>query len=164
MPTSATGNSGFTLVELLVVLVIVGLLASVVVLTLPGGGDLRADAQALAARVKLASQESILEGVPTGLRVTPEGYAFYSLRDGVWSEVTSAPAFQRRTWRAGVAAELMRTANTASTGPDRKVVVPDVVFDPTGMASPFTVSLSESGARFAVEHTAKGEVVVRDTP
>ena len=70
---------GFTLVEMLVVLVIMGLLAATVVLTWPAGSALRDDATALAARATLAAEESILSGTAMGLDVNAQGYAFYRI-------------------------------------------------------------------------------------
>jgi general secretion pathway protein H len=166
MPTSATGNDrGFTLVEMLVVLVIIGLLSSVVVLTVPmGSASLRDDARVLAARLKLASQESVMKGAATGALISPEGYAFYRLQNGKWIEVTDERAFARQVWRKGVAVETLRAANapSVSASRDKKAVVPNVVFDPTGMTTPFSISLAAQGERWSVTDTANGEVVVRD--
>jgi len=167
MPTSATGtNRGFTLVEMLVVLVIISLLSSVVVLTLPtGGGSLRDDARALAAQLKLASQESIIRGAATGVVISPEGYAFYRLQAGKWTAFTGERVFQPRTWRKGVIADVARTANIAPRAPgEEKAVLPSLVFDPTGVTAPFAVSLAEKDERFEIVTNAKGEVLVRDMP
>jgi general secretion pathway protein H len=167
MPISATGNSaGFTLVETLVVIVIIGLLASVVVLTMGQGGGLRADARALAARVKLLSQEAVLDGKPTGVLFTTEGYAFYGLKSGKWIELAGEPVFARQVWRKGVTAEITRVANDADKGAERetqgrvKNTVPTLVFDPTGIANPFKISLQAEGESFIVSSDEKGGVSV----
>jgi general secretion pathway protein H len=164
MPTSATGiNRGFTLVEMLMVLVIIGLLSSVVVLTVPmGSASLRDEARVLAARLKLAAQESVMRGAATGALISPEGYAFYRLQNGKWIEVTDERAFARQVWRKGVTAETARTANMTSAVSDKKVIVPNVVFDPTGLSSTFSIALSAQSERLTVTANDKGEVVIRD--
>ncbi len=167
MPISATGNNvGFTLVETLVVIVIIGLLASVVVLTIGQGGGLRADARALAARVKLLSQEAVVDGVPTGVLFTDEGYAFYGLRAGKWTELTGERVFARQAWRKGVIAEITRAANAADKDADgrtqgrAKKIVPTLVFDPTGVATPFKIFLRAEGENFIVASDEQGGVSV----
>jgi general secretion pathway protein H len=167
MPMSATGTkAGFTLVEMLVVLVIMGLLSSAVVLTMPvGGGSLRDDARALAAKAQLAAQESIITGAPTGLLVTPEGYAFYRLQAGQWTEWTGERAFQRKVFRPGVVADLRRTGNAAPRSAAPKVkITPSVVFDPTGVVAPFSVSLVEKSETYVISNNDRGEVAVHAAP
>jgi general secretion pathway protein H len=169
MPMSATGNKrGFTLIEMLVVVFIIGLLSSVVVLAMPMGRDsLRQDTRALTARIKLVAQESVMNGAATGVLITPEGYNFYRLDAGKWIAMTGDRLFRPQTWRKGVVADVVRAGNAApapSVFERGKPPAPNVVFDPTGLATPFSVSLVEDGEHFVVSNTAKGEVVINVTP
>lgn len=71
-------RQGMTLVEMLVVLAIVGVSASLLVL---GGGGLRetaaqTEANRLADRLRLAADEALIEGRPMSLRLAPSGYEF----------------------------------------------------------------------------------------
>lgn len=153
---------GFTLVETLVVLVIMGLLAATVVLTWPTGGALREDAAALAARATLAAQESVLSAAAMGLDVTDAGYVFYRLTDAGWREVDDERAFRRQAWRDGVVPQLRRDGIAAR---DRRAAdsapTPTVVFDPTGLVPAFSVTLAENGARFVIASTPGGVVEVK---
>ena len=104
MPTSATGNSrvaspnGFTLVELLVVLVVIGLASAAVMLTLPDDrGGLRVEAERLAARVHAARDEAIVQAKPVALIIDSSGYGFERYRRGEWRPITEPP-FDRREW------------------------------------------------------------------
>src|SRR3954468_9642317 len=68
--------SGFTLVELMVVLVIIGLASAAVILTLPErGGSLFAEAERFAARTKAARDDAILDSRAATVEVGPAGYA-----------------------------------------------------------------------------------------
>lgn len=155
-------RNGFTLVETLVVLVIMGLLATTVVLSWPTGGALRDDARALAARATLAAQDSILAGRPTGLAVTGEGYAFYELTDGHWTEMGEDRAFRRRIWRAGVVPTLARDGLKVRSRASKEAPrAPGIVFDPTGLMTQFSLVLAEKDARIVVASTDRGVVEVK---
>ncbi len=70
---------GFTLLEIMVVLVIVGIFVSLAVLGLrgPDAGDrLEEEARRLNALIALAAEESILQGRELMVEVEPHGYAF----------------------------------------------------------------------------------------
>ncbi|NLB58425.1 MAG: prepilin-type N-terminal cleavage/methylation domain-containing protein, partial [Gammaproteobacteria bacterium] len=69
------GCAGFTLVELMVVLAVVGLLGAVVLLTAPSpDAALRRDAETLATRLAQAQQEAILS--TRALRVQADGAGY----------------------------------------------------------------------------------------
>jgi general secretion pathway protein H len=154
---------GFTLVEMLVVLVIMGLLAATVVLTWPTGGALRDDASALAARATLAAEESILSGTAMGLDVSAQGYAFYRMENGMWREVDDERAFRRHVWREGVVPQIRREGFGAhDRRGDEKAVSPTLIFDPTGLVPAFSVTLAEGATRLVVASTARGVMQVTE--
>lgn len=130
---------GFTLVELMVTIVIIGLAASVVVLSMPEqGGSLLSEAETFAARAKAARDGAILDARPAMLRVGPGGYAVSRRLDGQWREAG------RFAWVEG-------------TTSDEKAVR----FDPTGLAEPAQVVLSRGQRRVAVTIGEGGNVSVQ---
>lgn len=154
---------GFTLIETLVVIVIMGLLSATVVLTWPAGGALREDASALAARATLAAQESVLSGAAMGLDVTAAGYAFYRMHDGVWREIDDERAFRRQVWREGVVPQLSRDGFGATDRRSAKTsLTPTVIFDPTGLVPQFSVTLAEEGVSYVIAGNDSGAVHARE--
>jgi general secretion pathway protein H len=152
MPTSVTGTdraAGFTLVELMVVLVIMGLVATAVVLSLPDddGAKLDREAGAFAVRLKRAQEEAVLTNRPVAVSVDAQGYGFQVYRRGAWTPLEEGP-FQARSWGQGVSASL--TAGAAG----------GVRFDPTGTAEPASVVLSQDGRSAEVAVSAEGRVSV----
>lgn len=77
-------DAGFTLLELLVVLVIIGVLATMVSLSVSGRAvedRMQADSRRMEALIRLASDEAQAKGFEIGFRQTEEGFEFLSLDD-----------------------------------------------------------------------------------
>jgi general secretion pathway protein H len=148
MRTSAIGTAeGFTLVELMVVLVIVGLTAAAVVLAMPDpGGGLRAEALRLAARTDAARERAMLDHRPVALVLREGGYGFELRTDGEWRALSERP-FVAQDWSAGTRASL-------DGGESR------IVFDSTGFAEPARLRLARGKEEAQVEVSDGGRIRV----
>ena len=114
---------GMTLVEVMLVVFIIGLVSTLVVLTMPERPTPeRRAAQSLSALLYQAQDRAILTGQPIGLEVNETGYAL-SVWDGAeWTNILSA-----KNWPSGVEVEMVGMVET--TRPDHW---PDILLDPTG--------------------------------
>lgn len=154
MPTSATGTefrdeAGFTLVELMIVIVIMGLMASIVVMTVGDGRpSLAAEVDQFSARLNRAKEEAVLTNRPVGVEVTTEGYAFRVRRKGRWEELKEGP-FKPVVWSEGL-----------ETSTDQPGPVAQVNFEATGAAEPLRVTLSRKSKQVDVTVDAAGNVRV----
>jgi len=87
-PASTPGRSaGFTLLELMVVLVLIGIIFSFAVLSLRGTdiSDLmEQETRRLATLLELAGDEAILRGEELAVNFTEDGYEFLVLQDNSW--------------------------------------------------------------------------------
>ena len=142
------GSAGFTLVELMVVLAVMGLLAGVAVWRWPAGDqEARADAFALASRIAAARDQAIIGGRPLALELDAAGYRFVERGEAGWRPVAEASLRERR-WSDGV-----KPGGAAATR---------IGFDSVGLpdrALDLTLTGGRTSATVAV--LADGEVSVR---
>jgi len=137
-------RQGFTLVELMVVLVIIGLAATAVVLAMPEpGGSLAGEAERFAARAKAARDTAILESRAVAVQIGRGGYEVARRRAGAWQ--TEA----RYDWAERTAPDLAGGAPAS------------IRFDSTGSAAPARVVLRRGGDQAVIDVTGDGDVHVR---
>jgi general secretion pathway protein H len=143
----AASRAGFTLVELLMVVAIIGLAAGAVVLSVPDPRpSVAEDAERFAARLSRAREEAILSNRPVAVDATAAGYDFMVFDGAAWSALDEGP-FRPETWTAG-------TTVVPSAAPVR------IVFDPTGVADPAAMTLTRERHSRTIAVVGAGEVTL----
>lgn len=165
-------SSGFTLLEIMIVVVIVGLLASVVAPMVSKGADdlLKEQADRFIALVKLSQDESILQSRQLGLKVDAEGYYFLQQQDDSdnWVFFSEGP-FRQRKLSSGTKTSLYLEGIDISLSSDieeafdeegeKKKLKPQVFILSSGEMTPFSYELAFStGTRIKIEFDAIGNV------
>lgn len=133
----------------MVVLVIVGLMATAVVLTAPDNDDLLDNqAERFATRLVRAREEAILSTRAVEVTVTAQGYGFVRQDFDDWQPLQAGP-FGNQLWPAGMHPVFERGGEQAVFH-----------FDPTGAATVEQLVLAYEGQRMRVAVDAAGEVEI----
>lgn len=110
-PTRPCRGSGFTLIEILVVVVIMGIISAIVVLGLGTLGDdreLRNEARRMTALIEMTLDEATLQGRDFGLELMQSGYRFveFDPLTEQWSEVIGDDLMRPRSLAEGTEFDL----------------------------------------------------------
>jgi general secretion pathway protein H len=150
------GNRGYTLLEILVVLVILGVLSGFVVLNLRGNNPadlLEQDARRLSSLIRSQCEDALLSGRSTGVHINEQGFRFEVVFEHGWRSHPD-PLFRPRSWSVPLHARLDVDGRPAHASDE-----PQVLCLLSGELTPFELDLTIPG--IAVQHlsgTADGRV------
>ncbi|HIO91335.1 MAG TPA: type II secretion system protein GspH [Leucothrix mucor] len=160
---SLAKKSGFTLLEIMIVVVIVGLLMSAVVPMVSKSSDdlLKEQADRFSALVKLAQDESILQSRQLGLKIREESYSFLQQDDEKWIAFEEGP-FRQRNLSGGTKITLYLDDVDVSLDEGAegdKKTKPQVFILSSGEMTPFSAQFAfRSGGNIKVSFDAIGNV------
>lgn len=142
-------NPGFTMIEILVVMVVVGLLTALAIVNLGGGTELRqlnSQVRELFVLMQTARDQSILNNQEMGLEVTEEGYRFLIFNDleQRWQS-QSERLFQPREFPPGFSVVLFVDDDLPRLVSDDAAERPDIVFFSSGETTPFELEFLVTG-------------------
>ena len=144
---------GFSLIELLVVIVILAITASMVVLgmaTLGKDDPVETEARRLAALLQFVSEEALVQGRDFGVEFFADGYRFLSWDPDtrLWSVVGDEAALRRRTLPPEVEVvlavdgrEVVVEREERRGGADGDTLAPQVAIFSSGELTPFELFL-----------------------
>ena len=144
--TSRLDDRGFTLIEVLIVVFIIGLMSSLVLFSLPERPpEVHREVDRTMRIFKLAAREAIASGEPVAWRQGDGGHEFRRYRFGKWQYLSTGPLtrVQDLEYSEGVSLEIIRSAQDERDRSDRDrrrddedegppPFEPDLVFFPTG--------------------------------
>lgn len=148
--------TGFTLLEMLVVLLIAGVLMAVVALapTRNRRTDLTEEAQRLATMLESASDEAQVRSASIAWEVVAGGYRFDQLAEnGTWRPITDQVLGPHR-WGTDVTRVSIRYTGTGDAASR-------IVFGDESIDVPVTVTLDADGVQLQVVGTGIGNFAVR---
>jgi type II secretion system protein H len=153
-------SGGFTLVEILLVLLIAGILSTTVLSTLSfRQASSKEEAERLARLIEHAEVMATSLGSPIGLDLVAGQYEFLRWT-GTWSEMEPRQMFGRYQLPDGIAMESL-------ADPDTRQAAPRILrFPPTGYPPAFGIRVIGAGHAWLVKGNLAGRVVVEseDSP
>jgi general secretion pathway protein H len=165
-------SKGFTLVEILVVVVIMAIVISLAVLSIGTTGrdaQLDEESRRIEGLVGLLHERALLEGRDFGLRIEPAAYEFvvYDSRRDRWMTFDQEHEFRHRELPKGVSFQLQLDSQTVVIKPiDRSLSsnaappAPQLAIAASGEGTPFHLTLLRDGtsAKASVDGDALGKI------
>src|SRR5271167_2775248 len=165
-------SKGFTLVEILVVLVIMAVVISLAVLSVNATGrdsQLDEESRRIQGLVGLLHERALLEGRDFGLRIEPTAYEFvvYDPRRDRWMMLNQDREYRHRELPKGISFQLQLDSQTVVLKPidrnlssDNPPPNPQVAIAASGEGTPFRLILQRDAtqARASVDGDALGKL------
>jgi general secretion pathway protein H len=165
-------SKGFTLVEILVVVVIIAIVTSIAVLSVGVTGrdtQLDEESRRIEGLVGLLHERALLEGRDFGLRIEPAAYEFvvYESRRDRWIPLDQEHEFRHRNLPKGVSFQLELDSQIVVIKPlDRNLTsdaappAPQLAIAASGEGTPFRLTLLRDGtaSRASVDGDALGKI------
>ncbi|MFT5716107.1 MAG: general secretion pathway protein H [Oleiphilaceae bacterium] len=175
---------GFTLIELMVVMVLLGLISSIALTTVGGGNqkrELNNEVNRLHAVLRMAAEEAIFSNTEIGVAIEEDLYEFltYDEEEGTWT--LAEPHFLRSytlpEWislefqREGKERKLLGRKSVLDEGSDFQSTVleteaaktPDLMLLSSGEVTGFTISMQiedDADSRIEIKTNDQGEIIL----
>ncbi len=163
-PLSATARSsrGFTLIEVMVVVLIIGILLNFAVLSLRSSSpmdQLNEESKRLKSLIEIASEEALLRSSFIGVDINETGYGFLRLEAEIWRPVDDT-LFRSRELPEELHIEL--TATQSQGDDEEEEHTPEIILLNSGEITPFELKISSihSDDYFRLSGVETGELTL----
>lgn len=150
---------GFTLVEVLVVMVVVGITLALIGLNLMPDDErmVRNEAQRLALLLEQARDEAVAGGEAIAWSAEGERYRFlHQNEEGKWVVRAKDELWRERQFSSGVTLRGLQVNHAAVPSGE------PLIFSPAGMGVPFEIELGMNAARIGIVGDAMGKVTLKE--
>ena len=161
--TDIKKQAGFTLVEILCVLALLGLTAGLVVLNLPKPAPpFRAEVQSVTTLLNLAARQSVIDGKSRGIDFTTSQLNILEY-DGEWimdreQDFTDVSGLNLVVEGQDI------DLNDREKKKEKSELSPLIYFDATGNVTPFSLSINGREESFTLAPDARGRIVMETAP
>lgn len=156
---------GFTLIEVLVVVTIAAILASLVILRLGqwrSGAEPVEQIERLAALIDYQCEQALFQSKPRGVRLTAAGYDFWQSTDSGWVPVPGDEVARPRTWQGAVDLDLVVEDRPVAIEQDPPA--PQLICQPLGKMTAFGLELRLENRTAALAGEPGGGLALEASP
>lgn len=140
----ADGEAGFSLLEIMAVLVIIGIMSAAVVLSLNiGGADETDEADRFIFRINQLAKDSVYSGKANALSISEGGIHLMRFSNNEWQILHETPLPERFKATLEIEDEIIRDIPEEPT--------PLILFEPTGEITDFTLSVNGGISLFSAD-------------
>jgi general secretion pathway protein H len=137
-------SGGFTLIEVMVVVVIMGILINFAVLSLRSHSpldQLNKETQRLKSLIEIASEEALLRSSFIGVDITETGYGFLRLEEELWQPLDDT-LFRDRELPEEIRISVTSAQPTSDEDEDIERGTPEIILLNSGEITPFDLKIS----------------------
>lgn len=158
-----TAQRGFTLIELMIVLVIIGIVSTA---TLYAFGDFgtsrkaKVAAEQFVSYLKLLEQRAILETSTLGIKINPAGYETYRLENGAqWKRMPRTDFFHEQRFPTKITVLLQSSIQ-------HQIKTPDIMINPSGDMTTFQLYFGTQRTPHLIQLIGQhnGDITLQHTP
>ena len=158
---------GFTLLEVMVVVIIIGIVISFAVLSINSDDKtLEEEARRLQALINLTSQEAVLQSKELALQFNEDGYEFLAFDGEKWQAIADDEILRPRKLPDNVAVDYEPEGQKLTLkGMDDEAKPPRIYFLSSGEMTPFRLTLRRRGELdgYVLTGSARGKTELRGT-
>ncbi len=152
--TTRQKELGFSLIEMMAVLLIISLMTGVVLLSAPRGqAPGKSRGQDMHRALIQASEDSIVKGQPQAFGLSEEAYYFYEFTDGEWAVKTETE------WPEDLTVSFYKDDIEIDIPEE---AVPLVIFEPIGLSTPFSLWLEDGDFTMIFSSTGDGRISLEE--
>lgn len=174
-------RAGYTLIEILIVIVIISIVSTVALLSLGRNKNRRIEtlANQLTQMLTLAEEQALLQPAVLGLLINERSFVFLTYQASLNSKnmiwvPSDERSLQRHVIPDGIEIRVI-SSNTeddsqleapATSAGDNPILKPQVVISPNGDLTPFTISIGKEGEppRYIIRGEADGSITNTEQP
>tara|TARA_Y100001947_G_C10322371_1_gene296773 strand:+ start:1026 stop:1565 length:540 start_codon:yes stop_codon:yes gene_type:complete len=146
---SVSTERGFTLIEILIVVLVIGVLLGVVTTSFTGSSNavvIEGFAQRMITRVEMARDKAIQQNMEWGMRIENDSYYFMKFNQarGAWSKYSERP-FETESITSDIEMSVRADSYEGSLA-SQDQLLPHIVFFSSGEVTPFEISINHLAA------------------
>ena len=164
-PSMTKSSGGFTLIEVMVVVVIMGILINFAVLSLRShspNDQLDKETRRLKSLIEIASEEALLRSSFIGVDITETGYGFLRLEEELWQPIDDT-LFRDRELPEEIRISVTSAQPESDDDDDKERRTPEIILLNSGEITPFDLKITSihSDDYFRLQGNEAGEVSLK---